>query len=856
MLIKLAPPPSAAATPTILFAISFPDLPLSLPVPPAWAAQLARLTADDLEAPPVLHALDRAAALPCLLAEVLFDLPAARVACTFLDGAAEDWSMDARCADMLARVIQDVEESGRAEERAREWARAVEEERARLQMAREQAQEAEQEREKDREAEMEREYESQLRSLKAKGKGKEQSLNSPPTSVKGARPKSRLHRSRSLLMALVATFSNSPASSSLPKAPVSAPASRSSFSDTSPRAPSPLRAFARRASFSALSSMARADPPASEPSDPFADEPPASPPPPPPPAPVPHNLETPPASAPPSAPSSAFARQQGQGQSAPFSGTAFSFLERGKEMTPRALRRRARSTLVDAFRAHVLPELGGRVGLFEASSSTSSPPRAPSVQEPVESESNSALRAPGGGYHAWVARSMLRRAEARMRELEEAWPALTRRASPYASADSQSPQSPSYPPFSPDSLAFSASPTTIVFPASPTSPTHPRQATFEAWSSDESESESESDDDDDDEDDSGIEGGSDGSGETDTDGSSVHTPESGHSIVYGHGHALDVSTSTTSSYFTCSDATETEADAEKTPTQVITTTSHLRAGAQSSESPTTRRAAARKKEEARERKRAARAARAEHTAFARMTARLRLLLAQGAAQRGAGLAQKEESERLREGRGVRRGWLEGGRAALVVAGRKNTNKKAKGNSALGLGLGKAFRPSGLGRWVWDAVDAEAEEDEGEGEVVAEKPPAYEDAVAFARRHTVHRTRARAPITRSRAHTSLAHLDTLELEVELDVDVHFDAELDAAALDGLDIDVDLEHLDLSNALDAEGMGFDGDGGGDMGMGGFRDVDVFADVTGSGKGRGKGRREKGRREVWERRRMVAV
>ncbi|KAJ7103123.1 hypothetical protein B0H15DRAFT_194876 [Mycena belliarum] len=201
MLIKLTPPASATPTPTILFALAFPDLPPSLPVPAAWAAQLARLSADDLEAPPSLHALDRAAALPSLIGEVLFDLPRNRVGCTFLDGAVEEWDMDARCAEMLARVICDVEESGRAEERAREWQRSLDAERTKARDEREQTLALAAERDREREAEMDQAYERNTQN--AKGKGKEQSLNSPPASMKGARPKGRLNRSRSLLMALV-----------------------------------------------------------------------------------------------------------------------------------------------------------------------------------------------------------------------------------------------------------------------------------------------------------------------------------------------------------------------------------------------------------------------------------------------------------------------------------------------------------------------------------------------------------------------------------------------------------------------------------------------------------------------------
>ncbi|KAJ7687424.1 hypothetical protein B0H17DRAFT_688475 [Mycena rosella] len=845
MLIKLTPA-SAAPTPTILFALAFPDLPQKLPVPAAWAAQLAHLAADDLEAPPSLHALDRAAALPSLLGEVLFDLPSGRVGCTFLDGAAEEWAMDARCAEMLARVIEDVEESGKADERARDWQRNLEAEREQEQMEREQAQEQEAEREREKEAQMERDFEMQ----KVKGKGKEQSLNSPPASLKGTRPKSRLHRSRSLLMALVATFSpsNSPSTSlpfpPSPPPPASAPASRSSFSGSSP---SSLRAFARRASFSSLSSAARgsnvADPsPPPSPSVPTAQptKRPASPP-----APVsvpPHNLETPPSSAPPSAPSSAFAKQQSQ--SSPFPGKTLSSLlgARNNELSPRALRRRARSTLVDAFRAHVLPELSGRVGLFEAAGSSARV----RIEDATEDEQTASPSAPGGGYPAWVARSMLRRAEARMRVLESEWPTLnspTRSGRSHsASVSSRSPVSPSYPQFSPDSISF---------PVSPTLPTHPRHATFEPWSSDD-----ESESDEDNASDGEFEGGD--SGGTDSDGSSVHTPESAHSIGYGHGHALDVSTSTTSSYFTCSDTTEAE-EVEKLPSG-----SHIRRAAQSSpvhsrsasaahpsRHPSSSHSASRQlKKDVRERKRVQRAAKAEHIAFARMTARLRLLLAQSAATRGMMRMQKDETERLREDRGVRRRWLDGGKAAI-------------GASFSAVRKAETFRPSGLGLWAWDAsdvVEVVTSEFDGGSSAIDDRPPAYEDVVSqteghrflqpASATHAIQRTRPNQPIHRTR--TTLAHLDDLDLEVDLE---HL--ELGSAELDGLDIDVDLEHLDFTESLDVDAMGLDIDMDGDME---FRNVDVFADVSGKGKGRGKGKRvpvnDKGRRDLWERRRMVAI
>ncbi|KAJ7620779.1 hypothetical protein B0H17DRAFT_1219540 [Mycena rosella] len=768
-----------------------PDLPQKLPVPAAWAAQLARLAADDLEAPPSLHALDRAAALPSLLGEVLFDLPSGRVGCTFLDGAAEEWAMDARCAEMLARVIEDVEESGKADERARDWQRNLEAEREQEQMEREQAQEQEAEREREKEAQMERDFEMQKNILSFQLPFYVLTFSTVPTAT-------CFRTSIAVLFLWLLAF-------------IPARVCASCIV---------LLAVICRTWFKCSGSLATSQPLVSVP---------------------PHNLETPP-SAPPSAPSSAFAKQQSQSSS--FPGKTLSSLlgARNNELSPRALRRRARSTLVDAFRAHVLPELSGRVGLFEAAGSSARV----RIEDATEDEQTASPSAPGGGYPAWVARSMLRRAEARMRVLESEWPTLnspTRSGRSHsASVSSRSPVSPSYPQFSPDSISF---------PVSPTSPTHPRHATFEPWSSDD-----ESESDEDSASDGEFEGGD--SGGTESDGSSVHTPESAHSIGYGHGHALDVSTSTTSSYFTCSDTTEAE-EGEKLPSG-----SHIRRAAQSSlvhsrsvsaahpsRHPSSSHSASRQlKKDVRERKRVQRAAKAEHIAFARMTARLRLLLAQSAATRGMMRMQKDETERLREDRGVRRRWLDGGKAAI-------------GASFSAVRKAETFRPSGLGLWAWDAsdvVEVVTSEFDGGSSAIDDRPPAYEDVVSqteghrflqpASATHAIQRTRPNQPIHRTR--TTLAHLDDLDLEVDLE---HL--ELGSAELDGLDIDVDLEHLDFTESLDVDAMGLDIDMDGDME---FRNVDVFADVSGKGKGRGKGKRvpvnDKGRRDLWERRRMVAI
>ncbi|CAK5280370.1 unnamed protein product, partial [Mycena citricolor] len=558
MLIKLTPPTGpvskdgqgqGSVPPTILFALNFPDLPPSLPIPPAWSMQLGRLAADDLEAPPSLHALDRAAGIPSLLSEVLFDLPVRRVTCTFLDGKIEDWELGDKCEQMLKRVIEDVEESGRVDDRARHWQK-VETERAQaatLARHREREEKLQRELAQLQEASRERESETDPECQDVpvdKGKEKERVLNSPPTH-KGQKSKGRLQRSRSLLMALVQTFSASnnsglPPSSPLAQIPASAPASRSSFAGQ--RSTSPFRAFARRASFSTLSGAtptARSDQPTVveglPPTTPRTHR----------------NLETPPGSAPASSFPSSLAVQQMQTLSSIIPAPS-------EEMSARALRRRARSTLVDAFRAHVLPELAPRAGLYEQSSQQHH--RRSSSESSTVSTMSSSVLAPGGGYHAWVARSMMRRAQVRMDELEDQWPEL----SPHSRGVSE---------HSVDHSAPSINAlNTIAFPVSP------RRATFEPWSSDESGSDQSDEDESQVDQDSLNECGLvEDSGESDTDGSSVHTPESIHANIGYSGvqHTTETSASSTSSYFTCAADTADGDDPSST-------TSHLRRPAHSS----------------------------------------------------------------------------------------------------------------------------------------------------------------------------------------------------------------------------------------------------------------------------------
>ncbi|KAF8634380.1 hypothetical protein AX15_000950 [Amanita polypyramis BW_CC] len=107
MLIKLIPD---SPNPAVLFALTFANAPFayspdsphasvpdevsaenSLFMSPGWANQLNALAIDDLDAPTALHALDRAAGIPTLIQEVTLDVPSNTVRCLFIDGAVEEW---------------------------------------------------------------------------------------------------------------------------------------------------------------------------------------------------------------------------------------------------------------------------------------------------------------------------------------------------------------------------------------------------------------------------------------------------------------------------------------------------------------------------------------------------------------------------------------------------------------------------------------------------------------------------------------------------------------------------------------------------------------------------------------------
>lgn len=71
MQIRVLPP---SPHPAILFTIAYPEQPEYLGIPTAWAAQLYRLSADELEMPQTLLALDKASWLIAVLQSVTFDV--------------------------------------------------------------------------------------------------------------------------------------------------------------------------------------------------------------------------------------------------------------------------------------------------------------------------------------------------------------------------------------------------------------------------------------------------------------------------------------------------------------------------------------------------------------------------------------------------------------------------------------------------------------------------------------------------------------------------------------------------------------------------------------------------------------
>ncbi|KAF7799869.1 hypothetical protein EIP86_011111 [Pleurotus ostreatoroseus] len=91
MQIKLIP---ASSLPTVLFTVTYSEPPDYLGFPASWAQALHRLSADDLELPGTVHAFDKTTWIVAILHSVTFDLARRSVVCTYVDGCTQVWPLD------------------------------------------------------------------------------------------------------------------------------------------------------------------------------------------------------------------------------------------------------------------------------------------------------------------------------------------------------------------------------------------------------------------------------------------------------------------------------------------------------------------------------------------------------------------------------------------------------------------------------------------------------------------------------------------------------------------------------------------------------------------------------------------
>ncbi|KAK7460793.1 hypothetical protein VKT23_008722 [Stygiomarasmius scandens] len=229
MLIRLLPAPHQ---PTVLFKLSFENIPDHLVYPLSWSNQLAALSCDDLEVPELMHAFDKAVGAQSILEEVTFDLVQNKVKCVFVDGEMEEWAFGTGLGqsrgpadsfhvhtedegfqmdklDVIRRlesVLADVNESA-----------------------------AEMDREKKREEEREKEmlrHQKQEEERELAQQRQEEEASTALAQTPGSTGKKKHKKSKSLLMNLVSSLFplslNSPNSPTSPRSPLSLPASRSS----------------------------------------------------------------------------------------------------------------------------------------------------------------------------------------------------------------------------------------------------------------------------------------------------------------------------------------------------------------------------------------------------------------------------------------------------------------------------------------------------------------------------------------------------------------------------------------------------------------------------------------------------
>jgi len=111
MLIYLLP---ADPHPRLYHSLDFTDPRERVPIPVGWVAQLQCLQLDDLDLPSTMHALDKASWLTALIEELVFDLVALTVSCTFSNGGPTmQWSMATQtsCLRVLEDVLADLTQS-------------------------------------------------------------------------------------------------------------------------------------------------------------------------------------------------------------------------------------------------------------------------------------------------------------------------------------------------------------------------------------------------------------------------------------------------------------------------------------------------------------------------------------------------------------------------------------------------------------------------------------------------------------------------------------------------------------------------------------------------------------------------
>ncbi|KIK68164.1 hypothetical protein GYMLUDRAFT_814659 [Collybiopsis luxurians FD-317 M1] len=362
MLIRLVP---SSSQPTVLFKLVFENLSETLQTPTAWVNHLAALDSDDLEIPELLHALDKAVGVVSLCDEVVFNMIDKKIKCVLCDGEVEEWDIGSeyfgkfveiahqRTADLIRRLDGVIDD-------VNESAAEIERERKRAE---------------------ERKEQQRIKEEQELEAAKPQETSTMCTS--GRKKKLGHKKQRSLLMNLVSSLIplslNSPRPSSYPSSRSPSPASstRSTHAEKfvtqttsapptlsrSVTLPTPRSRNSRPVSVSSLSSpLTTIESPLSSPTVVIV-----APPPPPP-------------------------------------------------LSPRALRRRARSTLVDAFRIYVLPELTKRVRCSRIAGSV--------VNAPVPFY-GSDTSAP---YYPWIVSSMLKRVDTRLseigRELQEEMDAI------------------------------------------------------------------------------------------------------------------------------------------------------------------------------------------------------------------------------------------------------------------------------------------------------------------------------------------------------------------------------------------------------------------------------------------------